>query len=174
MSLSMLRARLTWITENCVFPDSQAREVERLRKITGHTIRVLNSSADDLAYNCVSHALGLAKDPEYLCLASKCANTHADTAFVQHLINGKAIVEQPTWKAGLLGVYADGTTITHIGRFISDSHLTSKWGPGLLWEHGAFEVPDSYGDTLRAFSAPDPSAVRQHFVCYARCNGEVI
>lgn len=174
MSLTVLRARLTWITENCVFADSQVREVERLRELTGHTIRVLNSPTDGLAFNCVSYALGLSQDSAYQCLVKNFKNAHADTSFVQRLIDCQEMIVQPSRKEGLLGVYADGNGITHIGRFVADSRLTSKWGPGLLWEHEAFEVPDNYGDILHAFSVPNPGTVRECFVSYARDKGEVI
>ncbi len=171
---SMLRSRLTWITTNLLFQNTQEREVERMRESTGHTIYALKLSTTDPEYNCVSYALGLTKDTEYHRLVNQFVNTHADTAFVQHLINCKAIVPQLTRKAGLLGVYDNGGTITHVGLFSSCSHLTSKWGLGLLWEHGAFEVPDIYGNNLQAFSTPDPATIRQQFITYARGQGEVI
>lgn len=29
--------------------------------------------------------------------------------------------------------------------------MESKWGTGHIWQHGVYEVPDCYGDTVRFF-----------------------
>lgn len=41
-------------------------------------------------------------------------------------------------------VYFDHKDIKHFGKLVGD-RVVSKWGRGLVWKHGLFEVPLSYG-----------------------------
>jgi len=45
-------------------------------------------------------------------------------------------------------VYFLGNTPKHYGRIEGDTVL-SKWGNGYIWKHGLFEIPLSYGETIR-------------------------
>ena len=172
----MLRDRLNSISNNSMFHDTYVRGIERLRESTGHTIQVLSSANDDLEYNCVAYALGLAKHKEYKGLIGQCTEEelHPNTEFVESLIDNGEMIEQLAWQAGLLGVYYQEGVIKHIGLFVSDSRLRSKWSGGPLLEHAALEVPQDYGGCVRAFSAPSQDAVLNHFVLFANSKGQQI
>ncbi|MEW6672508.1 MAG: hypothetical protein AB1427_12450 [Thermodesulfobacteriota bacterium] len=45
-------------------------------------------------------------------------------------------------------VYLYGNSVKHFGKIEGDS-VVSKWGRGYTWKHGLFEVPLSYGDTVK-------------------------
>ena len=164
-----LRAKLSLITENSAFYANLVSRIEHLRSATGHTIELLSSEGDDLGYNCVAYAFDLDKKPEYRKLAGQWNrdDAPADPEFIQHMIDCKEMAEQKDWSVGLLCVYFQEQTIKHIGLFVSDSRLRSKWGPGFLYEHSALEVPQEYGNCVRAFSVPDQAATLERFVAFA-------
>lgn len=167
----MMRTRLLEITENGA-PSSHGRLIEALRKETGHSIRVLTAPGDNLRFNCVMYAFGIETDQEYVRLVRACPlRVHADTAFVQFLIEDRTIVEQVDPQDGLLAVYFDDNGVRHIGRLSSESRVVSKWGMGHLYEHSPLEVPQNYGNVVRSFSAVDRSTVLDRFVVFARVNG---
>lgn len=45
-------------------------------------------------------------------------------------------------------VYFNGSEVTHFG-LIDGEKIKSKWGSGLIWEHMLFEVPVTYGNTVK-------------------------
>gem|GEM_PF-6674669 len=61
----MLRSYLDDITNNGNV-SSHRELIESLRGIAPHTIEVFGRSGDNLLYNCVMYALGLAQDPVFL------------------------------------------------------------------------------------------------------------
>jgi hypothetical protein len=42
---------------------------------------------------------------------------------------------------------------------LENGRLTSKWGPGEMFEHGLLEVPLSYGEPIVYCQRPDPTAI---------------
>lgn len=51
-------------------------------------------------------------------------------------------------------VYYNGQEKMHAGRYIAPNLVESKWGVGPLFRHGLWNVPKSYGDSLRYFKKP--------------------
>lgn len=171
----LLRTHLSLITENRCFPDSQVNEIKKIQQQYAHSIRVLESPTKNLTFNCVCYALGLTQDGDYHRLVSTCkTDVHADTGFVGYLIDLGVMIKESDANVGLAGVYYDDGRIAHIGRFVSNSRLVSKWGGGLLWEHEAFEVPEEYGNELCVFSIPDVKTTCEHFLNYVRGKGELL
>lgn len=75
----MLRSYLEDITNNGNV-SSHRELIESLRGIAPHTIAVLEYSGDNLLYNCVMYALGLAQDPVFLDLLHELpSRIHAST-----------------------------------------------------------------------------------------------
>jgi len=58
-----------------------------------------------------------------------------------------------------LVVYYNGQEKTHVGRYIAPNQIESKWGVGPLFRHGLWDVPKSYGTTLRYFKPPEQAKV---------------
>ena len=96
---------------------------------------------------------------------------HADTNFVYWLIDRGLIKEREVVSEGLLTVYYLGQRLKHIGRLTKSSRVSSKWGTGHLYEHGLFEVPSDYGNTVRFFTPCYQEDVVGDFIDYAISEG---
>ena len=167
MSITKLRAHLTWITVNALTARSEALHINRCRAQAQHSIQVLNSPDDNLDYNCVMYALALVDCHEYREHARN-FEVKAETPFVQYMIDCGTLVEHGDMQADDLCVYFDGATVEHIGRSISSSLVRSKWGWGRqLYEHALFEVPQTYGSAVRFYAAPERDVVLNCFVAFA-------
>jgi hypothetical protein len=117
---------------------------ERLRAIalgTPHSIVVLQSAEPLGRYNCVMHALALVgmmtEYPHPLLVAQ--------TAFVHYLIDEKALTACDA-QSGALVTWSMPEGLRHIGKLVSPDRAESKWGLGILCQHGLEEVPLRYGD----------------------------
>ena len=53
-------------------------------------------------------------------------------------------------RAGALIVYFSGESVTHSG-VVGQELIRSKWGSAHTWDHCIFEVPTSFGSTVRYF-----------------------
>ncbi len=47
-------------------------------------------------------------------------------------------------------IFYSNSQIQHAGR-VQAGAIESKWGTGHVWRHGAYEVPDNYGDAVRFY-----------------------
>ena len=54
---------------------------------------------------------------------------------------------------------------THAGVW-SGTRVRSKWGTAHLWQHGLFEVPESYGDDVAFYVRPAREVVLAEFKRY--------
>ncbi len=90
----------------------------------------------------------------------------AGSAFARYLIE-TALVEIAADEAlsGDIVVYLDDDgTPRHAGKIASaDKRIKSKWGGGLFLEHGLWEVPESYGNTVRFYRAIPANNAEQAF-----------
>jgi len=68
-------------------------------------------------------------------------------------------------------IYFDESGFKHIGLLGDEGRVVSKWGTGLLLEHGLWEVPSAYGDHIRYFDGLDRGQAFEAFICYAESNG---
>lgn len=76
-------------------------------------------------------------------------NTSERFDIFQKLLNNGFIEFHTTRKTDdKVIIYFDGEIVTHFGK-IENNKIISKWGEGLIWEHPVFEVPLSYGNTVK-------------------------
>jgi hypothetical protein len=124
---------------------------ERLTEIAlvaPHSILPLESAEPLGRYNCVMHALDLvgrmAEYPHPLWAAQ--------TSFVRYLIDEGAL-KPCELRAGALVAWSTSAALRHIGKLIAPDRAESKWGLGILCQHGLEEIPLRYGD-VSGFYAP--------------------
>jgi hypothetical protein len=68
-------------------------------------------------------------------------------------------------------MYFDNGQWRHVGLCKRDGRVESKWGLGLLYEHGPWEVPNNYGNEIRFFRSIPPDEAIELFLKYARSRG---
>jgi hypothetical protein len=176
--INELRRQLQAMTEST--RDTHVSQIKALRLSFSHSIEVQTDDSSPLAFNCVMYAFGLEDDARYIRLARQCLRldpnhdadpnyqgVHADTSFVEFLIDKGSIVQVSSSSKGDMAVYFSGNRVKHIGRFIAPSRIASKWGMGHLYTHALTEVPSNYGGTLRYFTALSPNQTLSSFVAYA-------
>lgn len=168
---TMLRTLLDEITD-CKDVATHAQKIELVRVIHPHSIKALSGPKDTPKYNCVMFALGIETDDTYLKMCYQCPDdVHANTAFVQFLIDRGDILEQSSAEPKSLVVYFGKEKVEHIGRVVDDGRVQSKWGTGLLYQHAIFEVPANYGDTVRFFTPMERRRVLRAFFEFAMARG---
>lgn len=164
---SSLRESLQSVTEKFKVVD-HAAQIELIRQNYHHTIQPISKVADGLKYNCVMSALGIQDDSRYVSMAMRCPHdVHANSNFVHFLVERGLLVEQAVPKAGLIVAYLDEGRFRHVGKLVSHHRAQSKWGIGLLYEHGLLEVPISYGDSLKYFLPMGRDQVIDAFCTFA-------
>jgi hypothetical protein len=102
-------------------------------------------------YNCFIHVLGLSKDQQYLG-EGNFAFQNLEKLFQDFITRGelKRLEES---EVGALVVYRTGDGhISHVGLIQENGKVISKWSWGPLLEHGVFDVPDHYGDTVEFYT----------------------
>jgi hypothetical protein len=169
----MLRNRLQEVTHN---PDIATHRIgiEAMRPVFHHTIDVITNENDNLAFNCVMFALGLEADAEYFAMATHCPQeVHASTQFLHFLADRGELVERQFGVPGSLIAYLEDGRFRHIGKMADDGRVRSKWGIGHLYEHAVFEVPASYGTTVRFFAPMALDDALDAFFAYAQACGVV-
>lgn len=167
----MLRTLLQKITD-CPNVGTHANQIEQLRTVYPHSIKILSGPNDDLGYNCFMLALGIETDDKYLRMLYRCpSSVHANTAFVQFLVDRRNILEQSNAEPKSLVVYSGKEKVEHIGLITDDGRVLSKWGTSLLYQHAIFEVPANYGDTVRFFTPMERRPVLKAFFEFAMARG---
>ena len=117
---------------------------------------------EDMAkgYRCFVYAFELVDSPKYGRIADADAADgrnifFAGSEFARFLIESGALVKINEGEArpGDVVVYLDiKGTPQHAGKIVTlDGRIKSKWGGGLFLEHGLWEVPESYGNTVRFY-----------------------
>jgi len=171
-----LRERLLEITKTAPVED-HALLIEGIRSQFGHTIYPV-PPGDPRApaqqeYTCFGYAFGLADSPEYTRLASRPLAPFANSRFVSfHLWSGRLReVDLDDAHSSDVLVYYRTSEPSHAGVLLPKPRITSKWGIGLLYEHGLFEVPSIYGNKVRAFTGNSTQAALQSFCEFTEAEG---
>jgi hypothetical protein len=68
-------------------------------------------------------------------------------------------------------IYFNDRRWEHVGFWKLDGRVESKWRPGLLYNHGQWEVPKFYGDQVRFFRYVSPEEAIELFVRYTQSRG---
>lgn len=140
-----------------------AELVAAVNKAHPHSIRFVASFEG----TCATYALDLGDDPIYRAIASAGdGSVFAGRRLMEWLLDGR-LVETGIPEIGALVVYFSGDRWTHVGRLVGPTRVRSKWGVFPVYEHGTFEVPSAYGETVRFFHSLEPSAALNLFIKFA-------
>ena len=122
------------------------RSIQRLQLVTAQP------------YNCFEYAFELVGSHKYQLIADADAADgrnvfFAGSEFARFLIESRALVKINEGEArpGDVVIYLDDeSTPEHAGKIVSrDKRIKSKWGETKLFlEHGLWEVPERYGNTV--------------------------
>jgi len=170
----VLRRRLQEMTE--------VEDVERHPALLGdvtrdcpNTIVVLESSYPLRRYTCAMHIFDFAEKPEYVAIAERGFNrVFAGGTFVHWLLDRgllEEMAEADAREGDLVIYFNDEGRFKHAGLKLGKDRVVSKWGTGRLYEHGLFEVPESYGTTVRFFRRLTFEVAYKHFRWFAEQNG---
>ena len=123
-----------------------------------------------IPYNCFAHALGVIDSQRVIDLLiadgyrESSVGVKCGTEFVEILIQKALLLLND---AGPIIVYFRDSRPVHAG-LVSGDMVISKWGgEGLLWKHGTWEVPSSYGQEIRRYDRVFVEAIEQEFERYA-------
>jgi hypothetical protein len=139
-----------------------------------NTIRVLETARDPASFTCGMRAFGFEDRSEYKRVAGHGLGlVFAGAEFLDWFAASGRLVEIGDHEASENGVvmYFDGGYARHVGRVVSSGRVVSKWGLGLLYEHGLSEVPTDYGDQVRFFRSIEPDVALKHFLDFAKEKG---
>ena len=164
--MSGLREQLDYIVNSGSFAIGE-HEAE-INKLPGHTIRLIKNQTFSEPYNCFSYALDVVESEPINRILKEDAMNRAKygakfgTDFINKLVAGGILKKDDG--GNIIIYYRDGDP-KHAGKIL-DTRVTSKWGFGLLWEHGVWEIPLSYGDKSERFSRTNIQDIEASFEEY--------
>jgi hypothetical protein len=101
----------------------------------------------------------------------------AGAAFVHLLLDEgllNELVPSDAREGDLVFYFNDEGRFKHAGLNLENNRVLSKWGSGHLFEHGLFEVPESYGTKVRFFKRLPYGEAYDHFRRFARKRGMLL
>ena len=123
------------------------------------------------------HVFDFVEKPEYAAIATHgLGKIYAAGAFAHWLLDTGVLTEIPQTDAreGDLVFYFGGEgRFKHAGLYRGRGQVVSKWGIGHLYQHGLFEVPESYGNNVRFFRNLSYDEGFGHFIRFAEERGKV-
>jgi hypothetical protein len=123
---------------------------------------------------CLMHVFDFVEKPEYAAIAIHgLGRIYAASAFAHWLLDNGLLVEvtpADVREGDLVSYFGDDRRFKHAGLSRTNGRVTSKWGIGHLYEHGVFEVPESYGTKVRFFRKVSYDEAFGHFVRFAQEN----
>jgi len=119
---------------------------------------------------CLPYALSLLGEPNYerlaaIAIAVGHTGVFVGTDLAGWLLDGR--LTEISQREGALVLYFKYELWAHAGRVIRPGRVRSKWGECPVYEHGTWEVPCRYGDSVRYFEMPP----RDLFQEYAASKG---
>jgi hypothetical protein len=169
-----LRKRLQGITE-VEDASQQAILLDTLTRECPNEIELLESPYPIERYTCLMHVFEFTDSPEYAAIASRGFNVvYASPTFAHWLLDHSFLDEIPpeeVEKGDLVFYFSEDGRIKHAGLVVGDNRVESKWGLGHLFQHGLFEVPESYGTRVRFFKKIDYDTASGHFRRFAKDKG---
>ena len=168
-----LRQRLYEMTEGGHQPNEHIAILAEISSELPNTIRVIETKRDPESFTCGMYAFGLFEDvPKYKAVAEhRLPGIHAGLKFLDWLAASRLVEIVKPSENDLVMYFDDGGSAHHVGRVGLTGRVISKWGCGLLYDHGLSEVPKSYGDEVRLFRSIDPDMALEHFLDYAKEKG---
>lgn len=165
-----LRRKLDEVFEAREWPE-YLRILDAVTRDLPNGIKLLDSPYPIQRYTCVVHVFEFTEKPEYTAMASRGFNVvFAGPAFVHWLLEKQLLTEVSQADAceGDLILYFDrDRRVKHAG-LNRNGHVESKWGKGGLFQHGLFEIPSSYGTSVRFFRRVSYKEALEHFRRFAK------
>ena len=163
----------------------QAAALEEIRSVHPHSIRSVKLAdfcelRDDEApeYDCFTFALDLIDCQERIAARAyaprKIGPTQrpgiADALPGPNFLHFLQLPKQPSLQSchdyDLVVYYDKGVNAQHAGKIVTGT-IISKWGTkGALWQHGLWEVPNSYGTMVQFFAHRPREYIRQQWLKY--------
>jgi len=149
--------------------------IAELASVHRHSIRRLTDEAT--SHRCFVHAFELVGSQAYNLISDADAGGgrnvfFAGSAFARYLIETGTLVEiaaDETLSGDIVIYLDDDGAPSHAGKIASaDKRTKSKWGGGLFLEHGLWEVPESYGNTVRFYHAIPAHGAEQAFLEFVK------
>jgi len=148
-----LRTELTRILQG-IDLEKHSEQIAELRAAYPNSVEIVQLADLRVDFNCVMFALELIGSVEPPC--SVLGRYHMDTNFLLYLIQEGYLLLTDKAKPGALAIYSGNGEIRHVGIVLDGGRIRSKWGVGHIYEHGVWEVPDTFGGEIRYFDAINP------------------
>jgi hypothetical protein len=140
-----------------------------------NTITLLDSIYPIRRYTCLMYVFDFAEKAEYAAIATyERGLIYAAGAFAHWLLDNGVLVEVIPCDAGdgdLIFYFGDDERFKHAGLHLTNGRVHSKWGIGHLYQHGLFEVPESYGNKVRFFRMFSYDEAFGYFMRFAEDQG---
>ncbi len=149
MNIVELRQKLDEATHG--FPKKHIERIAALQSIYPHNISLNQNPAFFDSDDCLLYAFKdiLPSDLRKILVNLIMKNSGCFEDIGRGLISeGFISLHDEQKESDIIVVYFDGDVAKHYGR-IERNRIVSKWGNGYAWKHDLFEVPLSYGDTIK-------------------------
>ena len=174
---SELRRCLQEITDmKGISDDQREMKIVKLASTHPHSIRRLEVVTDH-PYNCFEYAFELVGSFRYRLIAEIDEGLKLDTyvagsEFAHFLIKSAVLkeIKKDEIRSDHVVVYLDiNGTPQHAGKIVTlDGRIKSKWGGGLFLEHGLWEVPERYGNTVTFYRSIRAGQAEQTFLKFVK------
>ena len=161
------RTELENITK-CRSERNQKRLMENLSSKYPYSIKKQEDKTvtqSPLEHNCFNYALNLSRRL-LLNEELKGRDLFPNGSFVRFCIQRTYLAEIPFEEVtnnDLIVYFDSDCQPKHAGR-MRNMRIVSKWGSGNLWEHATWEVPISYGNSVRYFGALEEKEAIKHYL----------
>jgi hypothetical protein len=145
----LLRSRLAEITQPADASElkAQIQQMTNLALTQPHSVSLLEENIPvSRRFNCYQYSFGIADIRVQRGILEVFPGRDFAQFLVDHLL--EEVGAQDTDDGS--HVLYSGSQIEHAGK-VQAGAVVSKWGTGHIWQHGVYEVPDYYGDTVRFF-----------------------
>lgn len=170
----MLRSLLERISTDTT-AEENIRQVIQLAQTCSHSIVPLASVYPLNRYTCLVHALGFTGQHDYVCIADvPPRKVFAGAKFAEWLLHSGSLQEVPlanAVNADMVWYFTSDGSFKHVGLLCEACRVESKWGDLGLFEHPLWEVPESYGSSVRSFKLLPYDLAIQRFYAFAEENG---
>ncbi len=161
-----LRNELNRIINGGVFRINQ--HPEEIQKLQPHSINLVEDVLFSYPYNCFAFAFNVVESEPIIRILKEDAfnggryDVKFGPDFVKKLISENFLTKD---KDGDIIIYFNEDLPLHGGK-INNDRVVSKWGVGLLWNHGVWEVPTSYGNDYERFTLTSEEDIERSFEDY--------
>ena len=141
-----LRSKISELTANTI-PTKHNNFIEGLKSQFNHSIVLIsNPNIIDTTEDCFLYVMkNILEKDDYRKLKERVQKINN---FNDSINKGFLSLHEEFDNDDRVVVYFDRNGVTHFG-LIDGEKVKSKWGSGLIWGHSLFEVPITYGNTVK-------------------------